>query len=255
MFNKPYTYNQNVTLVAGAQLLYQHKMLEDFYCFDIAGVDSVATGQNLRMRIRDVTEQREFMPERMRSGLIAAIVSGDSSWFFPTLFKKGHVIEVECALDAGAPAVNFDIGLIGYHHEGGTPAYCEPPKKIRWYSWEFNSIAAFTVETVTQRILSDQDFVGVGWVSTDVCTTVNTLTFRIKNETLGYYWSNERIMGSTIFPGIIATVRRNRFRIPLELRGGDLITIEAENTTGGGVDAVAIGMYGYQDLRGRYADR
>ena len=98
MFNKPYTYNQNVTLVAGAQLLYQHKMLEDFYCFDIAGVDSVATGQNLRMRIRDVTEQREFMPEMMRSGLIAAIVSGDSSWYFPTLFKKGHVIEVECAL-------------------------------------------------------------------------------------------------------------------------------------------------------------
>lgn len=255
MFNKPYTYNQNVALIAGAVVIYQHKMLEDFYCFDIAGVDSVATGQNLRMRLRDVTEQREFMPERMRSGLIAAMVSGDSSFYFPTLFKKGHVIEVECALDLGAPAVDIDIGLIGYHHEGGTPDYCELPKKLRWYSWEFGTINAGAVETVIQRILTDQDFVGIGWVSTDPCTTVDSLVFRIKNETLGYYWSNERIMGSTIFPGIIATVRRNRFRIPLELKGGDLLSIEAENTTVAGIDAVAIGMYGYQDLRGAYVSR
>jgi hypothetical protein len=135
MFNKPYTYNQNVALAAGATLMFQHKMLEDFYCFDIAGVDSVATGENLRMRIRDVSEQRELMPEMMRSGLIAASVSGDSSWYFPTLFPKGHIIEVECTLDAGSPAVNFDIGLIGYHHGGGTPPYCQLPRTLRW--WHF----------------------------------------------------------------------------------------------------------------------
>jgi len=250
MFNQPYTYNQNVALAAGATLLYQHKMLEDFYCFDIAGVDSVATGENLRMRIRDVTVQRELMPEMMRSGLIAAIVSGDSSWYFPTLFPKGHIIEVECTLDAGSPAVNFDIGFIGYHHAGGTPPYCQPPKTLRWYSWEFEAVAAGTVGTVTQRILTDQDFVGIGWVSTDSCTTVDSLVFRIKNETLGYYWSSERIMGSTIFPGIIATVRRNRFRIPLFLSGGSVLTIEAENTSVANALNVAIGMYGYQRREG-----
>lgn len=245
MFNRLHVYNHNIALAAGAIATYQHKMQEDFYCFDIAGVDSVATGVNLRIRIRNITEERELMPERMRSGLIAAMVSGDSSWYFPTLFKKGDVIEIEAALDAGSPAVDLDIGLIGYHHPGGNPDYCESPKSLYWYSWDFDTVNAGAIDIETQRILINKDFVGVGWVSTDNCTTVNSLYFNVKNETLGYNWFNIPVMGSVLFPGINFTVRRNRFRIPILLRAGSVITMECHNTTVGNVLDVAVGMYGY----------
>ena len=256
MFNRLHVYNQNVALIAGGQLTFQHKMNEDFYMFDIAGVDSVATGQNLLIRIRNISESRELMPVRMRSGLIAAMVSGDSSWYFPTLFKRGDVIEVECELVAGSPAVDLDISLIGYHHSGGMPDYCEPPKKLYWYNWDFGTIAITSTELILQRILTQYDFVGVGWVSTDVCTTVDLLEFTITNETLGYKWSNIPIMGSAIFPGINFTVRRNRFPIPIVTSGGSVISIQATNTSGiTQALNTAIGMYGYHVPRGTYANR
>ena len=244
-FNDYYIYNQNIALAATGTFVFQHRMNEDFYLFDISGVDSVATGQNCRLRIRDTNSKRDLMNIELRSGLIAAMLSGDSSWYFPTLLPKGHVIEITATLDAGAPNVDFDLALIGFNHTGGTPAHCAPPRELYWYGWDFEDIAANTQEIQTIRILNDKDFVGVGWVSTDVCTTVDLLTFDIKNETLGFKWMNQPVMGSAIFPGIANTVRRNRFRIPITLSAGSLISAKLTNTTAGNAANVAFAMYGY----------
>lgn len=245
--NDLYIYNQNITLAAGATLIFHHKMNEDFYLFDIAGVDSVATGQNLTLIIRDTNAQRELMNIPLRAGLAAANLSGDSSWYFPTLLPKGHVIEIEATLAAAVPGVNFDLALIGYNHTGGTPAHCPPPRNLYWYAWDFGIIAVSTqAPAQTVRILSDKDFVAIGWVSTDECAAVNLLTFDIKNETLGFKWMNQAVMGSALFPGIANTVRRNRFRIPLYLSAGSLLSITPTNTSAvTQADSVALALYGY----------
>lgn len=245
--NDLYVYNQNITLAAGATAIFQHRMNEDFYLFDIAGVDSIATGQNLTLTIRDTNAQRELMNIPIRAGLVAAMLSGDSAWYFPTLLPKGHVIEIEATLAAAVPGVNFDLALIGFNHTGGTPMHCAPPRNLYWYGWDFGIIAVSTTAPAqTVRILSDKDFVAVGWVSTDECANVNLLTFDIKNETLGFKWMNQAVMGSALFPGILNTVRRNRFRIPLYLSAGSLLSITPANTNAvTQADNVALAMYGY----------
>lgn len=255
-FNDFYIYNQNITLAAGATLVFQHKMNEDFYLFDIAGVDSVATGENLRLRIRDTNAKRNLMNIPLRSGLVAAMLSGDSAWYFPTLLPKGHVIEIEATLDAGVPGVNFDLALVGFNHTGGTPAHCAPPRNLFWYAWEFEDIALATQEVQTIRVLNDRNFVAVGYVSTDACTTVDLLTFDIRNETLGYRWMNQPVMGSALFPGIANTVRRNRFRIPVTLSAGSLVTATVTNTSAV-ADAlnVAFALYGYHVERSTRVNR
>jgi len=254
-FNDFYIYNQNITLAAGAAFVFQHKMNEDFYMFDIAGVDSVATGENLRLRVKDTNAKRDLMNMPIRSGLVAAMLSGDSSWYFPTLLPKGHVIEIEATLDAGVPGVNFDLALLGHNHTGGTMAHCAPPRNLFWYAWEFEDVAAATQEVQTIRVLNDKDFVAVGYVSTDSCTTVDLLTFDIRNETLGYRWMNQPVMGSALFPGIADTVRRNRFRIPVTLSAGSLVTATVTNTDAI-VNAlnVTFALYGYHVERGARAN-
>ncbi len=250
--NDLYVYNQNITLAAGATAIFQHRMNEDFYLFDIAGVDSIATGQNLTLIIRDTNAQRELMNIPIRAGLAAAMLSGDSAWYFPTLLPKGHVIEIEATLAGGVPGVNFDLALIGFNHTGGTPPHCPPPRDLYWYGWDIGVIAVSTqAPAQTVRILSDKDFVGIGWVSTDECTAVNLLTFDIKNETLGFKWMNQPVMGSALFPGVLNTVRRNRFRIPLYLSAGSLISITTTNTSAvTQANNVALAMYGYHVDRG-----
>jgi hypothetical protein len=255
-FNDFYIYNQNITLAAGATLVFQHKMNEDFYLFDIAGVDSVATGENLRLRIRDTNAKRNLMNTPLRAGLAAAMLSGDSAWYFPTLLPKGHVIEIEATLDAGVPGVNFDLALVGFNHTGGTPAHCAPPRNLFWYAWEFEDIALATQEVQTIRVLNDRNFVAVGYVSTDVCTTVDLLTFDIRNETLGYKWMNQAVMGSALFPGIANTVRRNRFRIPVTLSAGSLVTATVTNTSAvANALNVAFALYGYHVERSTRVNR
>lgn len=251
MFNNFFVFNQTIVLTGVAPLFtYQHKMRSDFYLFDLSGATTAAMGVNVRLDITNQTQNRKLMSDPCRAGMCVVPQPGDSSWLHPVLLRENDVIEVRATLDAGAPNATFDLALLGFNHAGGVPEFCAAPKELYFYVYDFENFIANERRTVTKQVVKGKDFIALGWVATTNASALNTIEYRMRNYSSGDDWMEQDVPGAALFPNFAANMRRVRLRMPQLMRSEEILSIEAQDVTGGAVVDVAVALYGYHQSAG-----
>jgi hypothetical protein len=247
MYNKPYVYNFAVSLAGGGSVQrFQMKMIEDFYLFDLAGIETVAQGTQVTYDITNLSRNRKWMNEPTRALLCGVMQPGDSAWMYPVLLKKGEVIEVVAAALAGAPAQAFDTCLVGFHHKGGVPPYCPEPKDVYFYQFDFGQILANATEEITIQIVTGYDYHLLGWTATQNAAALGSFQYSFQDgDTI--QWQSNPIPGECLFPNLAANMRRFRLRLEHVMPSAHRVTLTARNLTGGAIADVAIAFYGYHE--------
>lgn len=251
MYNAFYAIQNRIAVTGAVPVAtYQVSFKNDYYLFDLAGLDAAATGVNVNLDIINQTKNRRLMSAPCRAGLCSVMQPGDSSWLHPVLFEERDVLEVTATLAGGAPAATFDHCLIGHHHAGGVPEWCPQPKELFFYVFDFGNFNIGQTIPSSEQIIRGKTYTLLGWTATPNASALNTIEYKIRNASTSEEWQDTWVPGACLFPNFAANMRRFRFRIPQVFRENERIEIEARNVSGAVVTDVALAFYGYHERIG-----